>query len=148
MVHATKKLKKALVFKYEDFDLKGHWKARIDSVLCQMVNEGMLTRELKRSREPAGAVVMRRVIEALYTDAITAGTNGWNTTLNDIAILLLLTCLGVRVGDITGTTNDVRPDLPGLWYNDVDLKVTKEGMKARFRIRSGKGMKYVAKSAF
>lgn len=142
MVHATKKLKKAMTFKYEEFELKSYWKLRIDGVLGELVDEGLLTREQKRSIEPAGAVVMRRVIRTLYEDAISNGTTGWNTTLNDIAALLLLTALGTRAGDILGETKDTRPDLAGLRYSDVKLVVVSNGwIEGQFCIRSAKGKK-------
>ncbi len=140
IVHGSKKLKKALTFRYEHFHLSEHWKARADGIFDGFLDEGMITRQKKRSREPAGIIVMRRVIQALYQEAILEGTRGWNTTLNDIASIVLLTALGVRAGDIMGDTKDTRPDLPGLRYADIQIHVTGDGLlKARFCIRSAKG---------
>lgn len=62
-------------------------------------------------------------MQALYQDAIRKGTDSWYTNLNDVAIILLLACIGRRTGDILGKIKDVRPDLPGLRYNDVELCV-------------------------
>ncbi|KAH6633033.1 hypothetical protein C7974DRAFT_412063 [Boeremia exigua] len=147
MVHACKKLKKALTFKF-NFTFSTHWTVKLGGVLESLLDNGFLTREQKRSREPAGAVVMRRVITVLYHDAIYDGTSGWSATLSSIAALLLLSCLGVMVGDIMGPAQDKRPDLPGLRFADVDVLVTKSAVRTRFKIRSGKGMKIDANKYF
>jgi hypothetical protein len=54
----------------------------------------------KYPRKLAGVIVVRRVIAALYQDGIMNGTGGWNTTLSEIAPILLLSALEVRAGDI------------------------------------------------
>lgn len=118
--------------------------SRIQGAIEQLLNEGLLSRRLSRSRDPAGAIVVRRMVTALYKDAITKGTNGWDTTLNDIAKLLLLACLGSWSGDLMGDTKDVRPDLPSLRYSDVQITVHNlNRLRAQFKIRSSKGQKRV-----
>ncbi|OSS54748.1 hypothetical protein B5807_00054 [Epicoccum nigrum] len=135
-------LEQALIFRYENFQLPEHWRMKARAVLEECERKGMLTRTMNESREPAGAIVVRRVVAALYQDAIINGTGGWNTTLTGIASILLLASLGVRAGDIMGVTKDARPDLPGLRYSDVKIAADQDGsFKARFRIRGGKGRK-------
>ena len=57
MTVAVSELKKAVTFEVKIFDLTKHWQLHIDAVLQDLLNEGMLTREQKLSREPAGAFV-------------------------------------------------------------------------------------------
>jgi hypothetical protein len=135
-------LDKALTFAYEYYSLTQHWKMKITVILDQRLRDGYITRGLNSSREPAGAVVIRRMISALYKEAICKGTRSWNATLNEITCILLLACIGCRSGDIMGDTKDIREDLPGLRYSDIQISVHNlSELKARFTVRSGKGMK-------
>jgi hypothetical protein len=142
--HGLLYIEKALVFKHEGFILSAHDRSRIQATVDKLVNDRVLSRALTRSREPAGAVVVQRLITTLPRDAIEKGTSNWCGTLLEVALILLVSCLQCRSGDILGEAKDVRADLPGLRYSDIEL-VLRNGsaicnIEARIKIRSAKGM--------
>jgi hypothetical protein len=142
--HGIIHLVKALEFHYEAFEFNKHKRARLKALLTELVDEGKLTRKMRRSREPAGAVVVRRLVHALYKEAITKGTELWSATIQDIAAIVLISCLQCRAGDILDDTavKDTRPELPGLRYSDVHLVIKNNGsIVGRWLIRNSKGDK-------
>jgi hypothetical protein len=62
----------------------------------------------KYPRKLAGVIVVQTVIAALHQDRIMNGTGGWNTTLSEIAPILLLSALEVRAGEILGEIKAAR----------------------------------------
>lgn len=146
MNHAILHLDKHLTFKFEDHKITPHGEARLKATLDDLLRNGLLTRELDRSREPAGAVVARRLIGALYEDAIRNGTVAWDMVFAQIAAILLISCLHCRSGDIMGDTKDIRPDLPRLRYCDLQLSLPEgesiNDIKGRFKMRGAKGQKH------
>ena len=143
--HAIIYLHKGLLFRHPNYKITSHEASRIQATVDTLLRDGFLTKEMGRSREPAGAVVARRLVTALLTDSIVKGTYSWSETLNDAACLLLISCLHCRSGDIIGDTKDTRPDLPGLRYSDLELVVGPGGglkdVQMRIRMRSSKNHK-------
>lgn len=141
-------MKKTLVFKYKTWHLDAHDTAQLQGAMDKLLQEGELTREMTRSREPAGSSVVRRLVRALYHDAIITGTPSWSMLLNDIAIVVLTSCFSCRGGDLLGDSmknKDKRPDLPGLRYSDLEFVVggggTIDDIKTRQKMRNAKGLK-------
>jgi hypothetical protein len=164
MRHGLNYINKALIFRHEEYTLGPHGAAKIQAAIDTLVLDGDLTRELTRSREPAGAIVVRRLVMALLLEAIGKGTNSWDSVravhvflkmftdylkvINDIAMLLLTSCFSCRGGDLMGDVDknkDRRADLPGLRYSDLQFYLEAGGtisdLKVKTKMRNGKNMK-------
>ncbi|KAH8730764.1 hypothetical protein GQ44DRAFT_822924 [Phaeosphaeriaceae sp. PMI808] len=148
MRHGLNYINKALIFQYEDYNPTPHSEAKITGALDSLLRQGELTRELTRSREPAGAIVVRRLVMCLLKDAITKGTDSWDSIINDIAMLVLTSCFNCRGGDLMGDTakaNDPRADLPGLRYSDLQFYLgpgsTLSDIESKNKMRNAKNMK-------
>jgi len=149
MKHGLNYINKSLIFRHEDYTLGAHGASKIQASMDALLQDGDLTRELTRSREPAGAIVVRRLVMCLLRDAITKGTNSWDSVINDVAILVLTACFNCRGGDLMGDTDkakDRRADLPGLRYSDLQFYLGPRGtisdLQTKTKIRSAKNMKY------
>jgi hypothetical protein len=85
MTRVVQGLVKGLMFKFSDFSLSEHSLLRIVGVFRQCTVKGMIAQGLDRNRNPAVAVVVRRVLKVLY---------GKSERLNDSLITVLVTALG------------------------------------------------------
>jgi hypothetical protein len=147
MAASVKILVKGLMHHFPYFSLSDHYASRIEGVFETALQDGMMNRGLDRDRTPAGAVVVRRLLKALYEKpAAITGRKKWDSRFNDILMLVLAACLGARRGDIMGgeSTKDPRTDLPGLRYNDITLAVDSNGVQGItgvMRMRNNKGQK-------
>jgi hypothetical protein len=94
--HGVISLDKALTFQYENLHVSPHWKARIQGVVDSLLEDGYLTRRIRRDFELGGAIVVLRMIRALYTNENCGGTYGWDQCLNDMGALLLMACFACR----------------------------------------------------
>jgi hypothetical protein len=125
--HAKLYIHKALTFRHAEYQRTDHHISRLAGVSSKFLSMGLLTKRLNRSKEPAGAIVARRLITSWFHDAVTEGSSDWSTTLNDIASLFFIACFQCRPKDIIGDSKDPRSDLPGLRYSDIDMVVGKGG---------------------
>ena len=146
--HGLVSLQKALTFRYEAWSMSARGAKLLQATCDELLRDGELTREMIRSREPAGAVVVRRLVKALLQCTITTGTSSWSMMLNDIAIIVITSCFQCRAGDILG--DSARPiieseGLHGLRYADLDCVVGESGtitdIKTRVKMRNSKGKK-------
>jgi len=148
MRHGLTYINKTLIFKHETYRIDAHGASVIQAAMRKLLEDGELTREMSRSREPIGALVVRRLVMALLRQAITTGTNSWDNTINDIAMIVLTSCFNSRSGDLMGDLakqKDPRPDLPGLRYSDLQFVVGEGGtlgdIRGKIKMRNSKGMK-------
>jgi hypothetical protein len=98
MARAIQVLIQGLMFRFPDFSPSEHYPFRIIGVFRQYTDEGMITRGLDRDRNPASAVVVRRVLKALYEKPeATTGKKYWDSRLNDTLMTVLVAALGASM---------------------------------------------------
>ncbi len=133
-----------LFFHYKGFALSKHDSMRLNSLFQQLLNDGRITRKPIRDAQWIGAVLLRRLILAIFRDAFEEGTTNWDKTIQKALSLLLLGALSCRCGDIMKDQSDVH-DLPFLCYDDIAVKLVGgdgiEYLQALIVIRNEKGKK-------
>lgn len=137
-------ISKAAAFYYSDFKLTKHDSMRIEALVQSLVLDGKLTTDVKREKQWMGSVVVAKMVEAAYQDALDNGVLCWDRSLAKTQSLVLVAALGCRVGDVSWTRHD-RHDLPYLTYGDLDMKLVGgsevQHLVMLMRMRNDKGKK-------
>jgi hypothetical protein len=127
-----------------DFTLSRNESERITSTVLSLLKEGKLTKEPCWERCWVGAFMVRRLVTALFKDALFNGTINWDVTISKALAIVMVAALTARAGDVTMAPLDEQRR-PFLCYKDITLQlvgVTRlENLKARCLIRNEKGDK-------
>lgn len=136
-----------LIFDYPFFKLSPHDSLRIKTLVDGFVKEGKLTKEPSRELHWVGVSLVKRMVDALFDDAVENGTRSWDVTILRVLSLVLTSALQCRSGDIHKHHRDEDDQpLPFIAYKDVRLKLIDGGreihnLEARITIRNEKGHK-------
>ncbi len=114
----TRRLLSILPFYFPEFQLSRHQGSRLKAFFNQLMQEGRLTRAAIHETQWIGAVLLQRIMVALFRRALEEGTTNWDRVLQKVLSLLLLGALACRLGDITKHNKDTH-DLPFLYYKDI-----------------------------
>jgi hypothetical protein len=127
-----------------DFTLSRNESERITSTVLSLLKEGKLTKEPSWEKSWAGAFMVRRLVTALFKDALFNGTINWDITISKALAIVMAVALTARTGDVTMAPLD-EERLPFFCYKDITLKlvgVTRlENLKACCLIHNEKGDK-------
>lgn len=116
-------------------------RSRLSSTVHQLHSEGKLTKDPTRERLHVGAFLVRKLATAFLDEALRQGTVNWDVTLAKTLSIVLVAALGSRTGDVTVAPLDTN-DLPFLCYQDITLKLSKDGhLTAQVLLRNEKGDK-------
>lgn len=104
-----------------------------------------MTKEPSRESHWVGVLLVKRMVDARFNDALENGTKSWDVTILRALNLILTSALRCRAGDIHKHYGDDQP-LPFIAYKDVRLKLTDGGkaihnLEARITTRNEKGFK-------
>jgi hypothetical protein len=130
-------------FYHSSWGLTALEQKHVKSYINRLQREGKLTRDPKIMRHWAGVLLVRRLVNHLYTEALTSGTVCWDVTIAKAASIVLSAALIARAGDITKHAQDTQ-ELPYLAYQDVVLRVRDAAtchLDAEFTVRNLKGYK-------
>jgi hypothetical protein len=125
--------------------LTRHETERISATVFGLLKEGKLTKEPSWERNWVGAFMVRRLVTAVFRDALLHGTLSWDVTISKALIIVMAAALTARTGDLTTAPLDEQP-VPFLCYKDITLKLVGggtrlENLHARCLIRNEKGDK-------
>jgi len=109
-----------------------------------LLKEGRITRKPIRDAQWIGALLLQRMIIALFREALEEGTTNWDKTIQKTLSLLLIGALSCRSGDIMKDQADTH-ELPFLCFDDITIKLVGgfglENLQALFVIRNEKKRK-------
>ncbi|KAI8266830.1 hypothetical protein K4K58_009154 [Colletotrichum sp. SAR11_239] len=138
IMNGVKWILKWMNFHWREGKLDSHDRARIDSTLLTLLQNGALTRERSRGdRLWITNDVVRRMIGAILSDAIVNGSYSWDATILRVLSILVPAALGARSGDVSRSHyykgdeytkwEDVyiRLNDDGLMFGSIILKYTK-----------------------
>lgn len=122
MCRGIKILEEALTFEYSDFHLSPHHSLRIDALTDGFVEQGRLTKGPARECHWLGVTLVKKLIDAVFEDAVRNGSRNWDVTIHMAISVLLTSALQCRSGDIAKSRYNTQP-LPCLVYKDISLKL-------------------------
>lgn len=138
------RLERILRFHHRKFDLSKNDRIRFDSIFQQLLSKGQLTKEPGREKQWVGVVLVRRLIATIMREALEEGTPTWDKTIMKANVILLISSLQCRCGDIMISPRDEHP-LPFLCYDDIVIKLRGgegvDNLVAMVTIRNEKGHK-------
>lgn len=109
MREGIKTLKQALTFEHSDFHLSAHDSLRIDALTDGSVEQGRLTKEPARERHWLGVTSVKRMVDAVFEDALHNGSRNWDLTIHTVLSILLTSAIQCRPGDISKSTYNTQP---------------------------------------
>ena len=138
------RLTKSSLIHYSHFHLSDHDKLRIKTLVDGFLKQGKLTNKPARENHWVGVSLVKIMADAILDNALEHGTRNWDVTVQHLLMLILLSSLQCRAGDITKWFKDDQP-LPFLAYQDVRLKLVGgssiQDLEARVTIRNEKRYK-------
>ncbi|KAG8533760.1 uncharacterized protein KY384_001501 [Bacidia gigantensis] len=125
-------LKRAFLFYFPTFQLSNHEECRIAENLLRLVQEGFLTRKVKRESHWVGSRMIRTMINSLLQDAFDYGTMNWDITLYRVMSLVVYSATAARAGDLsTDTANANAGILTYLMYQDIAMRFIPGGSELK-----------------
>ncbi|KAK9780266.1 putative C2H2-type domain-containing protein [Seiridium cardinale] len=93
-----------LVFRFKDFDLAKHDIMRFRSALNEMVDNGILTRDVTRERMWITSDLVQQMASAMLQSSLDGGTLWWDYDIQIVAGLVLQSAMVSRAGDFLRST--------------------------------------------
>jgi hypothetical protein len=134
----------AIGIQYPKFKLANGEAARIKAVIGDLLEQGILTKDISRELQWLGSQMVFLLARASIEDALTAGCRNWDYVLQGALAMSLLTATGGRSGDIARTGSHAL--IACLKYSDVSIMVVtrddeKEALECVVSLRYTKGNK-------
>ncbi|EXJ57123.1 hypothetical protein A1O7_07467 [Cladophialophora yegresii CBS 114405] len=120
-------LERALFFKYEDFKLSKRDELRLDATIQQLLNDGEITKSPVQAALWLSCQMVKRMVTAVFTDAMLNGTKSWDVTLAGCLGLVLQAALAARAGDFTRSSHYGGAEY--LKWQDIELVATGSSVK-------------------
>lgn len=120
LVQGVAHLSETLTFRH-DFKFTRQDAARLDNLLNSMVKDGMLFKGKFRKAVHCGIVMVQRLGVALFGDALTHGTIGWDTIICKWLAISIMCAGDVRGGEVARSNGYTGAQC--LCWKDVHLRL-------------------------
>ena len=117
---AEVQLERALTFQHEGFKLSKRDALRLDATIQKLLNDGKITKDPVREALWLSCQIVKRMVTAVFADAIVNGTKSWDQTLAGCLGLALQAALASRSGDFMRSAHYTGVEY--LKWQNIELK--------------------------